>query len=169
MRLSGWKVEGRFPDTPKMQIIVAPHTSNWDFVVGIQAVIAMGIDAHWVAKHNLFEGPLGPLLRWLGGVPVNRQAPQGAVGQIVDLYKSRSAMMLAITPEGTRKKVDRWKSGFYRIAMQTQVPLVPVYMDYRRKVIGILEPFALSGDYPSDLVAIQALFSNVSPRRPACF
>jgi len=169
MRISGWRIEGCFPDVPKMQIIVAPHTSNWDFISGIQAVFALGIDAHWVAKHTLFQTPLGPVFRWLGGVPVDRTAPRGAVEQIVEIFASRPQMMLAITPEGTRKKVERWKSGFYRIANQANVPLVPIALDYRRKVITILKPFEITGDYEADLPEIQNLFSQALPRRPACF
>ncbi|PNU19952.1 acyltransferase [Geothermobacter hydrogeniphilus] len=169
LRLGGWRIEGRFPDAPKMQIIVVPHTSNWDFVIGIQAVIALGIDAHWLAKHTLFESCLGPVLRRLGGIPVNRQAPRGAVEQIVERFNARPALMLAITPEGTRRKVQHWKSGFYRIAWQARVPLVPVFIDYRRKVIGILPPHPLSGDYDADLPAIRKLFADVTPKRPSCF
>jgi len=169
LRFSGWRVAGRFPDSGKILIIVAPHTSNWDFLTGIQAVFALGLDAHWMAKHSLFDTALGPLLRWLGGIPVNRQAPQGAVEQVVDRFQSSRRLMLAITPEGTRKKVERWKSGFYRIARQARVPLVPVSIDYRRKVVEIHDPFPVSGDYAADLPAIQGIYDHVTPKRPTCF
>lgn len=167
--LFGWKIEGQFPDCPKLLVVVAPHTSNWDFVLGILTVFSLGLDARWVAKHTLFNPPFGWLLRRLGGIPVDRRAAHGFVNQLVAAYKNESQLLLAITPEGTRKKVKQWKSGFHQIASRANVPLVPASIDYSRKSISILPVFPLSGSFQDDLPAIQNLFTDVVARHPENF
>ena len=117
----GWRIEGEFPPQPKLVAIVAPHTSNWDFIVGILAVFAIGIRARFIAKHQLFKPPLGWLMRWFGGIPVNREAPQGMVPQAVAAIERTQSVFLAITPAGTRSSSKPWKSGFYRIAVAVVV------------------------------------------------
>jgi 1-acyl-sn-glycerol-3-phosphate acyltransferase len=109
---AGWTIEGDFPNRPKMVAIVAPHTSNWDFIVGILAVFAIGIRVRFLAKHMLFKPPLGWLMRWFGGMPVNREAPQGLVPQVVEAIEKSPSIFLAITPAGTRSSTRPWKSGF---------------------------------------------------------
>jgi 1-acyl-sn-glycerol-3-phosphate acyltransferase len=157
----GWRIEGEFPPRPKMVAIVAPHTSNWDFIVGILAVFAIGMRVRFLAKHTLFNPLLGPLMRWFGGSPVNREAPQGTVAQAVSLIESEPAVLLAITPAGTRSSVKPWRSGFYNIAHAAGVPILPIVFDGGRRAIRLLPPFDTSGDYEADLPRLRALYEGV--------
>jgi 1-acyl-sn-glycerol-3-phosphate acyltransferase len=163
---SGWRIEGEFPRLPKMVAIVAPHTSNWDFVVGILAVFAIGIRVRFLGKHTLFNPWLGWLMRWLGGTPVVREAPQGAVAQAVDVIESEPAVFLAIAPAGTRKRGVPWRSGFYHIAHAARVPILPVVFDGGRRAIRLLPPLEPSGDYDADLPRLMALYEGVRGLNP---
>ena len=156
----GWRVEGEFPDCPKMVAIVAPHTSNWDFVVGIFAVFALGIRVRFLGKHTLFNPWIGWFMRWCGGIPVIREAPQGLVAQVGGVIERAPQIFLAITPEGTRKGVQ-WKSGFYRIADSAGIPILPVVFDGPARRIRLLAPFTPSGDYEADLPALLGLYEGV--------
>jgi 1-acyl-sn-glycerol-3-phosphate acyltransferase len=156
----GWRIEGEFPDRAKMVAIVAPHTSNWDFVVGIVAVFALGIRVRFLIKHTVFWPPLGWFLSWCGGIPVDRTAPQGLVSQAVGIIESSPQIFLAITPEGTRKGVQ-WKSGFYRIAHAAGLPILPVVFDGPARRIRLLAPFTPSGDYEADLPSLLAHYEGV--------
>ena len=158
----GWRIEGDFPQRPKMVAIVAPHTSNWDFVVGILAVFAIGIRVRFLAKHTLFANRwLGALMRWCGGMPVNRAAPQGLVPQVVEAIESADRVFLGITPAGTRSSTKPWKSGFYHIAVATHVPILPVVFDGGARAIRLLPPFEPSGNYDADLPKLLALYAGV--------
>ena len=157
----GWTIEGEFPSRPKMVAIVAPHTSNWDFIVGILAVFAIGIRVRFLAKHTLFKGALGAFMRWCGGMPVNREAPQGLVPQAVEAIEKAPAVFLAITPAGTRSSTRPWKSGFYHIAVAARVPIFPVVFDGPARAIRFLPAFEPSGDYGADLPRLQALYAGV--------
>ena len=157
----GWNIEGEFPPRPKIVAIVAPHTSNWDFVVGIFAVFAIGIRVRFLAKHTLFRGPLGWFMRWCGGMPVNREAPQGLVPQVVEAIEKAERVFLAITPAGTRSSTKPWKSGFYHIAVAARVPILPVIFDGPNRAIRFLPAFEPSGDYEADLPKLQALYAGV--------
>ena len=163
---SGWNIEGEFPSRPKMVAIVAPHTSNWDFIVGILAVFAIGIHVDFLAKHTLFKGPLGWFMRWCGGMPVNREAPQGLVPQVVDAIAAAPAVFLAITPAGTRSSTKPWKSGFYHIAVAARVPILPVAFDGPARAIRFMPPLEPSGDYAADLPRLQALYAGVRGIKP---
>lgn len=171
LALFGWKVVGAFPDCSKMVIIVAPHTSNWDFIVGFWAYLALDLHANWFGKHTLFVWPFGVLFRRFGGIPIHRQS--GAAAQVVDAYvdaiRSRDRMVLAIAPEGTRRRVTEWKSGFHRIAQRAGVPIVPVALDYRISRIIVGPSFAPSEDFDCDVVRIKALYAGVTPRHPQLF
>jgi 1-acyl-sn-glycerol-3-phosphate acyltransferase len=158
-RLWGWRVEGEFPPVPKMVAIVAPHTSNWDFIVGIAAVFALGLRPRYLGKHTLFNPWIGWLMRWLGGIPVVREAPQGLVAQAVDAIERIPKIFLAITPQGTRKGTQ-WKSGFYRIACDARVPILPIIFDGPHRRIRVLPPFTPSGDYETDLPKLLALYEG---------
>jgi 1-acyl-sn-glycerol-3-phosphate acyltransferase len=166
LQFSGWSINGHFPDVRKLIVVVAPHTSNWDFVFGIAAVFALGLKVNWMGKNSLFKGGLGPIMRWLGGIPVDRSKPNGVVGQLVDEFSRREQLLLGITPEGTRSRVDRWKTGFYHLAIQARVPLVPAYMDYRLKQLVILDPLPVTGAIDNDLVVLREVFASVTPKRP---
>jgi 1-acyl-sn-glycerol-3-phosphate acyltransferase len=158
---SGWRIEGDIPRRPKIVAIVAPHTSNWDFVVGVLAVFAIGVHVRFLGKHTLFNPWLGWLMRWLGGTPVVRETPQGAVAEAVRVIESEPAVFLALAPEGTRTRGTPWSSGFYRIAHTARVPILPVVLDGGRRSIRLLVPFEPSGDYEADLPRLQALYEGV--------
>lgn len=172
MRLAGWRV--RFGGLPARQgvLIVYPHTSNWDFVVGIFAKWAIGIKVTFWGKDTLFRVPLfGAWLRWLGGVPVDRAAPHGIVGQmaqaLIAARERNEFLWLALTPEGTRKYRDTWRSGFYHVAMRAQVPLGLVTFDYRRREVGIADFLQLSGDTALDMANIRKVLGSCTGRNPA--
>jgi len=163
---AGWRIDGDFPNRPKMVAIVAPHTSNWDFIVGILAVFAIGIRPRFLAKHTLLKPPLGWLMRWFGGMPVNREAPQGLVPQTVEAIEKAPSIFLAITPAGTRSSTRPWKSGFYHIAVAARVPIMPIVFDGPRRTIRLLPAFEPSGDYEADLPKLRAYFEGVRGIKP---
>jgi 1-acyl-sn-glycerol-3-phosphate acyltransferase len=166
LALWGWRIEGEFPPRPKMVAIVAPHTSNWDFVVGILAVFALGIRVRFLAKHTLFNPWMGWLMRWFGGIRVIRESPQGLVPQAVAAIESTPSVFLAITPAGTRSSTKPWKSGFYRIAVDARVPIMPIVFDGGRRAIRLLPAFEPTGDYDADLPRLMALYEGVKGLRP---
>jgi 1-acyl-sn-glycerol-3-phosphate acyltransferase len=164
--VSGWRLEGEFPDIPKLVLIVAPHTSNWDFLTGLWAKLALRIGGRFVGKHTLFRGPFGVFLRWLGGVPVDRSAPAGFVGEAVRAMREAERMTLVITPEGTRKRVPKWKSGFYRVAVEAGVPILLVAFDYSRKAVVFGPLVTPTGDYERDLALIRSHLRPEMAKRP---
>ncbi len=166
LRVLGWRIEGNFPNTPKCVAIAAPHTSNWDFPVGLAAMFALGLRVDWIAKHTLFRPPFGGLLRWLGGVSVDRRARHGFVEETAEVFRTRQGLCICIAPEGTRGKVAEWKSGFYRIAQAAEVPIVPIAFDWSSRVVNLMPVFTPSGDYDADLPAIKGRFAGVRARRP---
>jgi 1-acyl-sn-glycerol-3-phosphate acyltransferase len=166
LRLSGWRVTGSVPDIPKLVAIAAPHTCALDVFLGIVALMAIGARVQWFAKHTSFRWPLGPPLRWLGGISVNRATPGGIVREVIDVMCRRDRMYLALAPEGTRRKVTEWKSGFYRIATAAGAPIVPVALDYRRKVVDIGPPLVPSGDYEADVARLKSHFHAGMARHP---
>lgn len=167
----GWRIAGNLPDRSKGVIIVAPHTSNWDFVVGFCAYLALDLRANWFGKHTIFVGPIGAILRYFGGIPIHRESRSAsqAVDTYAEEFEKRSRMYLAMAPEGTRKKVAEWKSGFYRIAVRAGVPIVPVALDFRLRRIIIGAPIAPSGDYEREIAWIKGLFDGVTPKHPEQF
>ena len=169
LALLGWRFEGHVPNVPRAVVIVAPHTSNWDFVVGIAAMLALGLDARWIGKDTLFRPPFGPLLRWLGGTPVDRDAPEGVVEEVVRRLQRADRLFLALSPEGTRRKVERWKTGFHRIARHAGVPIWPVAFDYRRKAVVLMPPFMPTDDLEADVRSLRASFSGDMARHPDQF
>jgi 1-acyl-sn-glycerol-3-phosphate acyltransferase len=154
----GWSYQFAQPPGPKAVVVVYPHTSNWDFLWGILVVWASGWPLYWVGKHTLFVGPFGWVLRRWGGIPVNRTATAGFIEQVVDTMRSESHMLLVIAPEGTRRLTDRWKSGFYRIALGADVPLGLAYIDYATRQAGIYSYTALSGDEAKDMAHIASVY-----------
>ena len=164
--LMGWRIEGEFPPHPKMVAIVAPHTSNWDFIIGITAVFALGIHIRFLAKHTLFNPWLGWLMRWFGGMPVIREAPQGLVPQVVEALEQAPSVFLAITPAGTRSSSKPWKSGFYHIAHDARVPILPIAFDGEHRTIRVFAPVETSGDYDRDLPRLQAPFLGIRGVKP---
>jgi 1-acyl-sn-glycerol-3-phosphate acyltransferase len=161
LRLGGWRIVGTFPADPKFVVIVAPHTSNWDFALSVAVVLALQLRASWLGKQSMFRRPFKQTLRWLGGIPVNRSASHGVVGECVRAFAAAPALLLALTPEGTRKGVSQWKSGFYLIASKAGVPILPVGFDYRAHVVRLMPLFLPGGNLEQDLPLIQARFTDI--------
>jgi 1-acyl-sn-glycerol-3-phosphate acyltransferase len=166
LRLWRWRIDGPFPDVPKAVIVVAPHTSNWDFIPGALGMLALGLRISWLAKHTVFRWPLGPVLRWLGGVAVRRDERAGTVGQAVALFNEHPALLLALTPEGTRRAVSRWRGGFARIAAGAAVPAVPVALDWGTRRLRIGQTLTLSGNPETDEATLRAWFAGTRALRP---
>lgn len=166
LTIAGWNIAGEFPDQPKFVMIVVPHTSNWDVPVGLMAKFALRLKCRFIAKHSLFWWPLGMLLRVVGGIPVNRAAAGDFVDATVRILNAREELVLIITPEGTRAKVERWKSGFHRIAHAAGVPVVLVVFDYSRKVVRLGPAFDATDDYERDLAAMQSHITASMARHP---
>lgn len=159
LRLGGWHVAGSLPDLPKLVLIAAPHSSNWDGVWGFAAKLALGFEVRVLGKAQLFWWPLGPVLRRLGVIPIDRSSPQGTVGQAVAMIRASERIWYALAPEGTRKPVERWKSGFWKIAHEAQVPILPAYFHYPERRIGIGPLFHTSGDMAADIAALRAWYA----------
>lgn len=153
--LTGWRLIGEFPNVPKCVTPVAPHTSNWDFVHAIASVMATNLRVNFLGKHTLFKGLLGKFMYAMGGIPVVRHDPQDLIVQVAAKLNSMDKAILAIAPEGTRKKTERWKTGFLRIAYEANIPVVPAYIDFPTKTIAFLPEVPLSGDVETDLARVQ--------------
>ena len=158
LRLGGWRIVGQFADIPRMVVIVAPHSSAWDAIWGLAAKLAMGVDITFLAKAELFRGPIGWLLRALGGRPVNRSRAHGAVEQAVATLRGRERRWLVLAPEGTRRRVEHWKSGFWHIARAADVPVFCAWLHYPDKTIGLGEAFTMTDDAAADMARIRAYY-----------
>lgn len=169
LRLTGWRIVGEVPHEAKFVIVVAPHSSNWDFPVGVMAMFALDLHVHWFGKDTLFRWPVGPVLRRLGGRPVRRETSEGVVAEIAATVRASDQFILALAPEGTRKRVTAWRTGFYHIAEQAQIPIVPVWLDWRRREIGIGLPMRTSGDLAAEVATLQAFYRPEMALRPASF
>ncbi len=166
LSILGWRIVGPVPDLAKMVVILAPHTSNWDGIIGLAAVLALGIRISWMGKDSLFRWPFGGFLRWLGGVAIDRKAQHGVVAQMVDEFQRREQFALAVAPEGTRKKVAQWKTGFYHIARGAGAPILLAYWDYGAKSFGIGPILTPSGDLEADMATIRAFYAAKTPKHP---
>lgn len=164
--LLGWRVEGNVPDVRKCVLVVAPHTSNWDLPVGIALMLAIDLRVNWFGKHTIFWFPLDRLLNWLGGIPIDRSVPGGTVTQVVDHMRAAPMMFLGLAPEGTRRPVERWKTGFYHVAEQARVPIVPVAFDYPRTTVVVFPPFEPTGNLEGDVAHLQGRFHKSMARHP---
>lgn len=160
LRMTGWRLTGEFPDVPKAVIVVAPHSSNWDGFHGLSMKQVVGIDISFLAKKQLFWWPLGPILRAAGAVPIDRGASGDLVDQAVQQFAQHDRFWLGVAPEGTRKTVDRWKSGFWRIAHAAQVPIVTAYFHYPEKRAGIGPMFHTTDDMAADMTRIRAAYTQ---------
>ena len=155
LRLGGWRMEGAFPDIPKLVLIGAPHSSNWDGLWGLAAKLALGLDLRILGKHQLFWWPLSLLLQRMGVIAVNRAAAQGVTEQAAAMIRDADRFWFGLAPEGTRKPVPRFKPGFWKIARGAGVPVLPAYFDYPRKVLGLGPTFDLTDDMAADIDRIQ--------------
>ena len=166
LRLAGWRLVYPPQPGPKAVVILYPHTSNWDFVLGMLAIGALGLPVNWAAKDSLFNSPLGGFFRALGGVPVNRRERTGFVGQMAEEFRRRERFTLALAPEGTRSRTEHWKSGFYRLAEVARVPIGLGYIDYRQRELGIARWLASCGDPAQDMAAIRTAYAGKTGRHP---
>ncbi len=166
MRTLGWRFVGGFADAPRQVLIGAPHTSNWDGIVGLAAAAACGVRFNVFAKRQLFWPPMGWMLHLFGGVPVDRNQPGGLVGGAIERLRRADPTLVAITPEGTRSAVDRWKTGFHRIAVEADVPIAVAAIDWGTRQIGIVGTLVPSGDLEADLAAIGGLLAGVEGKHP---
>lgn len=166
-KILGWKIEGNFPtDIPKYIALGGPHTSNWDFVISLSARNAQGADIKFIAKKSLFTFPIGFFFRAVGGYPVDRTQRRNFVGFVIDLFNSKERFAIAITPEGTRSKVSKFKSGFFHIAVGANIPVVPVIFDGEHKVYRIHKPIYLSGNYEEDVETVLQYYRGVKGINP---
>jgi 1-acyl-sn-glycerol-3-phosphate acyltransferase len=169
LRLGGWQVAGEWPDLPQMVVIAAPHSSGWDAFWGIAAKVAMGVQIDFMAKAELFTGPLGWALRFFGGVPVNRSAAKGIIEQVASRMRAADRMWFVLAPEGTRRKVTQWKPGFWKIAKAADVPVFCVWFHYPEKTIGLGPLVELSDDCDADLVRIREAYRPYRGRNRGVF
>ncbi|MBT3323242.1 MAG: glycerol acyltransferase [Anaerolineae bacterium] len=166
LKLFGWSLVAELPPVQKYIMIGAHHTSNWDFPLILLMMAALGLRLHWVGKDSLFKGPKGKVFRGLGGVPVERGAKKNFVAQMVDMYNERKKMVITISPEGTRRGSDHWKTGFYHIAQGAKVPVAMAFLDYSRKSIGIGGYFYPTGDMEADIGVFQKFYADKIGKNP---
>ncbi|MBO0724601.1 MAG: lysophospholipid acyltransferase family protein [Blastocatellia bacterium] len=166
LRVFGWRLEGRLPDVDKLVVIAAPHTSNWDFPILVSLAFGLRAKASWLGKHSLFRWPLGFLSRWMGGIPVYRSASHNLVAQSVEMFRKSEKLILAVPPEGTRGKVNHWKTGFYYIALGAETPIAMGFIDYKRKAVGVGPTLYPTGDIEADMEIIRNFYVNVTAKYP---
>jgi 1-acyl-sn-glycerol-3-phosphate acyltransferase len=164
LKLAGWKVIGDFPKEKKFVIVSVPHTSMWDFVLGRLFLYQYPIKPKFLIKKELFFFPFGFLVKCMGGIPVDRSQKTDIVERLIAMYNHSDEMMLAITPEGTRKHVTEWKPGFYYIAKGANVPILPSYFDYKNKIICMGDVFYASENIEDDIKHIKDFAKNAQPK-----
>lgn len=170
LQLAGWNIrENSVPEIRKAVLLVAPHTSNADFIIGRLAFNILGVKAAFLIKKEVFVFPLSTILRKMGGIPVDRKKHTRLVEQLSEHFRKTDELMLAVTPEGTRSHVSRWKKGFYYIALKAEVPIILSYIDYKRKEGGMGPVIYPSGDIDSDFEKIIGFYSDIGPRHPEKF
>ncbi|WP_462174414.1 1-acyl-sn-glycerol-3-phosphate acyltransferase [Pseudoalteromonas xiamenensis] len=158
LKCMGWKVSGSFPEHAKFVAAVAPHTSNWDFIIGIAVKLSLGVKIRFLGKHTIFIGPVGWLLKHWGGIPVDRRSAHGVVGEAKAIFEHNEQLILGLAPEGTRKYSPEWKSGFLYIAKEANVPVVPMALDYRTKTFVVLPAELVGDNIEEELQRFKALF-----------
>ena len=164
---TGWGVHGRYPDEiDKLIVIVGSHTSNWDFIVGVGIRTILKVDVKFLGKKELFRFPFKSLFLSLGGYPVDRSASHNTVDKVVEIFEGKKRFAIAMSPEGTRKKVDRLKSGFYHIAKKANIPIVMVGLDYGKKMVEFSDPFHTTDDQPGDFRKIVDFFKRMKGKYP---
>lgn len=168
-KLTGWKTLGTAPAIKKYVLVAAPHTSNWDFVYGLCAWKLYGIEPRYLIKKEFYWFPLNILFNATGGLPVDRSKSNSLTDAIVEMFRQKERFIALVPPEGTRKKVERWKTGFYYLALKAQVPIVMGIMDYKDKTTRLSEPFMPTGDIDADFAKIREFFKDAHPRNPEGF
>ena len=166
LALIGWKAVGRELKPQRFVLIGAPHTSNWDFPLMLMVVLKLRLRVFWMGKHTLFPFPFGGFMKWLGGIPIDRSAAHNVVQQTVEQYRQHPDLVVLVPPEGTRKKVERWKTGFYHIACQAEVPILMGYVDAQTREAGLADFFYPTGDLEADMAKIRAFYASKKGLNP---
>jgi 1-acyl-sn-glycerol-3-phosphate acyltransferase len=165
-RSTGWKIQGRLPPESKFVAVGAPHTTNWDFVVMVAVMAFFGVKISFMGKDSLFKGPVGFMMRRLGGIPIRRSIRESVVEQMADAFAKAEALVLVIAPSGTRRRSDHWKSGFYHIARTAGVPIVPAGINYPEKLVTVGPPLVPSGDLTADMDVFRRFYSGSVGKYP---
>ncbi|MBL4572653.1 MAG: lysophospholipid acyltransferase family protein [Gammaproteobacteria bacterium] len=160
LKLIGWTSIGSKVSVPKYVLIAAPHTSNWDFPLMLLVVLELRLQLCWMGKHTLFSFPFSGLMKWLGGIPINRAKSHNVVNDIVEQFKRHDNFVVLVPPEGTRRKVSKWKTGFYHIANSAEVPILMGYLDARNKEAGFADFFYPTGDLDKDMQEIRSFYAE---------
>jgi 1-acyl-sn-glycerol-3-phosphate acyltransferase len=166
MKLTGWKIDGNLPESRKMIIIAAPHTTNWDFIYLLGAAYCFRLGINWLGKKSLFPPVWGSFLKYLGGVPIDRSKSSNTVQTIADAIAKSTYFTLVIPPAGTRSRTDYWKSGFYQITLATQIPIVCGYLDYQKKVACLGLSFVPTGNVQEDMDRIRDFYQGIKGKHP---
>ncbi len=166
LKLIGWRAVGKVPEVPKYVMIGYPHTSNWDTLIGLILYTSMGVHVRWLGKHSLFKGPLGWLIRKSGGIPIRRDISQNFVEKMKEVFRKSDYLVLTLSPEGTRKKTEYWRTGFYYIALAANVPIALGYLDYSNKTGGFGPLIFPSGDIEADLEKIRPFYKDIRAKFP---
>jgi 1-acyl-sn-glycerol-3-phosphate acyltransferase len=166
LRVLGWRVEGQIPNLKRLLIIGAPHTSNWDFVLAMGAILGLNIRLRWLGKHTIFKPGVVWFMEWLGGIPINRSQPQDIVGNVAKLVERDNGIVIGLAPEGTRKKVEKWKTGFLRMAEATDCTIFMIGLDFPKKLIVLGDIFEPTGDHEADLAAIMKHYKRYTAKYP---
>ncbi|RMG82089.1 MAG: glycerol acyltransferase [Bacteroidetes bacterium] len=170
LKLFGWKIEGDFsPQVKKCVVVAAPHTSNWDFVLGRAALYVLGINVKYLIKKSFFVFPLNLFFKFTGGIAVDRSKHNNLVDALANLFNHYDDLKIMITPEGTRSRVEKWKTGFYHVAQKAKVPVVLGFLDYKNKIAGVGPTYYLTGDFNKDMEYIQAFYQNKNAKFPEKF
>jgi 1-acyl-sn-glycerol-3-phosphate acyltransferase len=165
-KVVGWEFLLNVPTVPKYIIVGAPHTSNWDFPLAMLYKFATAQQMSWIGKAEIFRGPVGWFMRKLGGIPVDRSRRTNFVDQIIEIIHSRDQICIGISPEGTRKAANYWRSGFYYMAWGARIPIALAVIDYRRKILGITKILIPTGDLEADFQIIKELYEDVRGKFP---
>ncbi|MCL6416859.1 lysophospholipid acyltransferase family protein [Aestuariirhabdus sp. Z084] len=165
LKLAGWKLEGRPPEESKYVLIAVPHTTNWDFPITMSMAVIFRFKIFWMGKQSLFRGPMGPLMRWMGGIAINRSRSNNMVEQVIETFNKNDELVVTIPPEGTRSKVDKWKTGFYHIAHGAGVPIALGFVDYTTKTGGFGPTFYPTGDIDADIIEIKRIYADMKEKR----
>ena len=166
LKILGWTIHVEFPEVKKYVVIAAPHTSNWDFLLGMVAARAVNLDFRWMGKHTIFRWPFGWFFRAIGGLPVQRDQARNLIQQMTDRFTDTDSLVLALAPEGTRTKTDHWKTGFYRIARAANVPIMMAYLDYGKKQVGMGGMFYPENDIEADFDTIREFYKDRRGKHP---
>lgn len=166
LKLTGWKIQGQLPSEKKFVVIAAPHTSNWDLPYMLFFAFYFRTKAYWMGKQSIFKWPFKTICRWMGGIPIDRSKANNVVGQSVETFHRHEELVMVIPPTGTRKRVLKWKTGFYYIALQAKVPIALGFLDYKKKIGGFGPLFYPTGDIKTDMVEIMTFYEGITGKYP---